>query len=604
MNIYSLMYNAKPPKDIERKKAYIVGGGIAGLSAAVFLIDDAHMPGENITILEKRGVFGGCCDAVQNEKGYVCPGEREIEPYMECLWYLCSKIPSLEDPTRTILDETYEVNLDSPIHSECRCLVNRGHIYEKIHDYKLGKAASAQLMKFLSEKEEDLEDITIEDYFGKDSEFFDGGMWWCFHTMLAFKPYHSALEAQRYLTRFGLANRIDYLEGILHTKRNDNDSIIKPIIKWLSERGVTFRYESDVYDLDMDEGCNTVQRIKIKGQDDIVVNAEDLVFVTNGSMMTNARYGDNTHIAELNRDNDDVGLFNIWRNLARKDKKFGNPEKFLNNVDKTKWMSFFLTVQDYPEFFQRLEKMTGSRSGTGGAITLKDSGWEISFVIYDRDYYPDQREKNRDVLWGDGLFGERIGDYIKKPMGECTGEEILLEFLYHLNMLDMKDELLKHTYVSTCMMPYITSQFMPRTSKDRPKIVPDGCTNLAFIGQYVEVDGDVVFTIETSVRTPLEAVYKLTGLEKEPIELYPSKYDMRYYKERLFKFTGLSGNLTRKDLPRINIFKLLFNKNKVIDSVLEEINKIPPYYIMYPGRDKSVALKKSVLNPQYPKDGE
>ena len=140
MNIYSLIYNARAPKDIDKKKAYIVGGGIAGLSAAVFLINDAHMPGENITILEKRNAFGGCCDAIQNEKGYVCPGAREIEPYMECLWYLCSKIPSLEDPTRTILEETYEANLDNPIHSECRCLVNRGHIYEKIHDYKLGKS--------------------------------------------------------------------------------------------------------------------------------------------------------------------------------------------------------------------------------------------------------------------------------------------------------------------------------------------------------------------------------------------------------------------------------------------------------------------------------
>jgi hypothetical protein len=56
----------------------------------------------------------------------------------------------------------------------------------------------------------------------------------------------------------------------------------------------------------------------------------------------------------------------------------------------------------------------------------------------------------------------------------------------------MKDELLKHTCVSTCMMPYITSQFMPRRIKDRPLIVPEGCTNLGFIGQFVEVKEDAV----------------------------------------------------------------------------------------------------------------
>lgn len=49
---------------------------------------------------------------------------------------------------------------------------------------------------------------------------------------------------------------------------------------------------------------------------------------------------------------------------------------------------FFLTVEDYPEFFERLEKMTGSKSGTGGGITFMDSGWEMSLVIYDRDYFP------------------------------------------------------------------------------------------------------------------------------------------------------------------------------------------------------------------------
>lgn len=77
-------------------------------------------------------------------------------------------------------------------------------------------------------------------------------------------------------------------------------------------------------------------------------------------------------------------------------------------------------------------------------------------------------------------------------------------------------------------------------------------------------------------------------------------HDLRH----TFATHAMKGGVDAKTLSGINIFKLLFNKNKVIDSVLEEINKIPPYYIMYPGRDKSVALKKSVLNPQYPKDGE
>ncbi len=432
MKLYDFLYHPKTPDGIESRKAYIVGGGIAGLAAAAFLVDDAKMPAKNITIYEKRKDVGGCCGVISNEGAYVCPGEREIEAYMECLWYLCSKIPSLDDPARMVLDETVDVNRELPIHSECRAIQNRGHIWEGIHDYRMDEKTTEKLQKFITEPEKDLENMTIEEYFGKDSPFFDSAMWWCFHPMLAFKHYHSALEAKRYLTRFGLGWRIDYLEGILHTKRNEYDSIIKPLTIWLKEKGVTVQGGAAVYDVELTKDCNTVTAIKMRvdGKEETVkVEPKDYVFVTNGSLMTNSTFGDNEHVAETNRRTDDLGLFTIWQNLAKRHEKFGHPEKFLGRIDKTKWMSYFVTVKDYPEFFERLEKNTGSKAGTGGCITVKDSGWEISLMLYDRDYFPNQRANNEDCLWGDGLFGERLGNYVKKPMAECTGNEILLEIL-------------------------------------------------------------------------------------------------------------------------------------------------------------------------------
>ena len=69
--------NALPPKGIERKRAHIVGGGIAGFATAAFLVDDAHMPGENITIYEAAELPGGCLDAIREEKeGYRNRGSR------------------------------------------------------------------------------------------------------------------------------------------------------------------------------------------------------------------------------------------------------------------------------------------------------------------------------------------------------------------------------------------------------------------------------------------------------------------------------------------------------------------------------------------------
>ena len=604
MKLYDFLYHPQKPEGIEKRKAYIVGGGIAGLAAAAFLVDDAGMPGENITIFEAREDVGGCCGIVREPGAYVCPGERELEPYMECLWYLCSKIPSLEEPGRSVLDETVESNRCLPIHSECRCIQNQGHIWEGIHDFKMDAKTAERVMGYMTEPEKALEDISIEDYFGKGSPFFDSALWWCFHPMLAFKEYHGAIEAKRYFARFGLANRIDYLEGILHTKRNDYDSIVKPLLTWLESEGVHVEYGCKVRDVDLDEACNTATGICLSrhgAEEAVSVHPEDYVFVTNGSMMTNSTFGDNTHAAPVNRDTSDMGLFTVWKNLAAKHPKFGHPEKFLNKIDQTKWMSFFFTVTDYPEFFDRIERSTGSPRGTGGCVTVKDSAWEFSGMFYDRDYFPGQRERNEDVAWFDGLYGERVGDYVKKPMAECNGNEIMTELLYHLGMMDILDEVLAHTHVSLCMMPYITAHFMPRCEFDRPRIVPEGCTNIAFMGQYVEVPGDVSFTIETSVRTPLEAVYALTGIGKlkPPVEVYPSQYDMRYFKERALKQTGMDKEpLSLDSLPKMGPIKL----HEKVQEVLDEINNIPPYYVMYQGEDKSVAQKESVLSPEYPKE--
>lgn len=598
MNIYSTMYRPKKPEGIENRKAYIVGSGLAGLATAAFLVDDAGMPGKNITILEKYSDVGGSMDGVRNEFGYLCRGEREMEPYMECLWYLYSKIPSLENEGRSVLDDIVDFNRDEPIHSECRAILNQGERYNRIHDYKFSSKDMADMQRFLHLPESALEDKSISDFFGES--FFQSSMWLCFHSCLAFKKYHSALECKRYFQRFALEDRHEYLEGIIHTKYGEYDSMIRPLMTWLCDKGVETAYGCSVYDIDMDDACNTAKAIRLRqnGKDTVIqMDEKDLVFITNGSMTTNSAFGDNKTIAPTNRDTSDLGAFTLWQNLAKKNEKFGHPEKFVGQIDKTKWISFMPTIKGYPEFVRRVEKMTGSPAGTGGAITIMDSSWDISFELHHNPFFLDQAADEQ-VLWGYGLYGENVGDYIKKPMCECTGEEIMTELLYHLNMLDIKDEVLSHAYISTCMMPYITSQFMPRKVADRPKNVPDGCTNIGFLGQYVEVPDDVVFTVEMSVRTGLESVYKLTGLEKDVLEVYPSRYDIRYTIERMKKFAGIPiyDKITVDDLPDINPQKI----GELKQTAVNMIDAIPPYYHMYLGRDQTVPLKESVLHPEAP----
>ena len=565
---------AHKPENIENKKFHIVGGGIAGLASAVFLIDDCYVKGENVTIYEKLPKVGGSMDGDKNEHGYLCRGERELEPYMECLWYLFNKIPSLDTPGRTVTEETVEANKEDPIFAHSRVLYEKGKVYEKIHDFSMSKKLQDKMINLIATPEEKFEDMTIDDYFeDTKEEFYKSSMWICFHSMLAFKNYHSVIEMKRYLIRFiqHLPGQ-EHLRGIIHTKYNEYDSMIKPMKKWLEDKGITIINDISIKDFEMSEDNNTVIGligVKDGEQKLIKLDENDNVILTNGSMTTNSSFGDNTHIAETNRDTQDKGVFTIWENLAKKDSKFGHPEKFDTNIDKTKWMSIFLTVKDYPRFFQRIcDKYGYKMNTTTGAITILDSSWDISFVLYPK-YYSEQKE-NENIMWFDTLYGEKDGDYIKKPSSECTGEEILTEFLYHLDMLDMKDELLEHTYISTCMMPYITSQFMPRKIEDRPHIIPDGCTNLALIGQFVELPGDVVFTVETSIRTAMMAAYGLTKVDRPVVPLYEAQYDLRILVMCMRKMLA-KDNISFEDLPKINPLTI----KKDLEGMLDFINSMP-----------------------------
>ena len=596
MNIYKTMYHPHKPAGIDDRKANIVGGGIAGLATAVFLIDDAKMPAKNITIYEKKPVMGGSMDGTKSNQGYLCRAERELEPYMECLWYLCSKIPSLENEGRTVLDDVVDFNRDEPIHTEARVIVDQGKIDGHYHEYKLAPQYAAAMSKIIASSEEELADKSLDDFF--DKGFFKTNFWVCFHSQLAFKDYHSVIECRRYWQRFTFITRHEYLEGFIHTKYNEYDAIILPIERFLIDKGVNFVNNFAVYDLALDDKNDTVQGILAR-QDgkkvQVPVAMQDLVFVTTGSISENSTFGDNKTVAITNTDTEDMGTFTIWKNLANKDVKFGHPEKFLGQIDKTKWISFFPTVKGYPEFFRRIEELSGSKAGTGGLMTFRDSNWDMSFEIHHKPFFPYQAD-DEEVGWGYGLYGENIGNYIKKRMWDCTGDEIMTELLYHLGMLDIKDEVLAHTYMSTAMMPYCTSQFMPRKLGDRPKVVPDGCTNLGLLGQFVEIDDDAVFTVETSVRTGLEAVYELLGVEKDVLEVNPSRYDVRYLLERVKRFRGITGKVTEADLPTITPESI----PAVTQQLLHLVNNVPPYYQMYLGRDKTIPTKVSVLHPKAP----
>ncbi|OPJ60404.1 oleate hydratase [Clostridium oryzae] len=557
--------NPLPPENIQKRNAYMIGGGIAGLAAAAFLIRDAHMPGENIHVIDELDVFGGSMDgAGVSEKGYTARGGREIEEHFECFMELFSFIPSLTDKNRSVLDEFRELNIEEPIESHCRLVHKQG---EKADFSTLGLSPknAMELGKLHMLTEEALGTTTIEQYF--DSSFFDTNFWYFWSTMFAFEPWHSVVEVKRYMERFmHLIGGMNQLKGILHTEYNQYDSLILPLITWLKEQNVCFDNNCKVTDIDFDFSNNEKVATKITFLRDgkkhkIDVKKDDVVLFTNGSMTENTTRGDIDHPAILNR-SDDKGCFSVWQKLAEKSNDFGHPEVFCNDIDKTKWLSFTVTLKDDDIVLPHVLNLTGDKPGMGGLVTIKDSSWLMSWVIPKDPHFINQPD-NIKVVWAYALKLDVKGDYIKKTMSECTGREMFEELLYHMGLQDRIPDILSHTVnVIPSMMPYITAQFMPRVHGDRPDVIPEGSKNFGFLGQFSEVPNDCVFTVEYSVRTAMTAVYGLLNLGKQVDPVYPSQYDVRV----LVNAAKTCLNLNKLPLKDIPLGKLI--KNTEIEKLL------------------------------------
>jgi len=525
--------NTLKPKGIENKRAYLIGSGIASMAAAEYLIRDGHMQGSQITILEQDSLSGGAMDGLGNpENGYVARGGREMEEHYECLWDLFSGVPSIEEDGRTVLDEFKELNDKDPNYSNVRVISNRGEKQTR-KDLGLKEKHTKQLTSLLLTKEEDLGNQSVQEYF--DSSYLETDMWLYWRSMFAFEPWHSVVEMKRYMQRFiHLMPGMSTMRGLVFTKYNQYDSLILPLKKSLESKGVQFVFNTTVTDLDIDiagtKKVVTAIHINKDSKDEVIKTTEDdLVFFTNGSMTENSSLGDMHSAPVLNRGEGSV--WNLWKKIAQKDPAFGKPEVFCGDIDKTKWESYTITakgskVRQLLEHFAE-RAFVKNLTATGGIITIKDSSWLLSVTVNRQPQFKNQ-PKDVTVAWTYALYPDKKGDFIDKAMSECTGKELLQELLYHLGIDESDMQIyIDESIVIPAMMPYITSQFMPRLKGDRPEVVPDGSVNLAFLGQFAEVKDDCVFTVEYSVRSAMMAVYKLLELDKEVPEIYPSQYDVR-----------------------------------------------------------------------------
>ncbi len=584
---YEAFADAKKPAGVDKKSAYIIGSGLAGLSAAVFLVRDAQMKGENIHILEELPVAGGSLDGAKRPNaGFVVRGGREMENHFECLWDMYRSIPSLEIPGASYLDEYYWLDKEDPNSSNCRLIYNRGDRLPSDGQYGLGKCTN-EIVKLIMTPEKELQGETIEEFFSDD--FFKTNFWTYWATMFAFEKWHSAAEMRRYAMCF--IHHIDGLPdftALKFNKYNQYESMVKPLLAYLKDHGVQFEYDCHVDNVVVDhEGKQKVAKkivmTKNGEQSDIDLTPDDIVFVTNGSITESSTYGDQNTPAPITHDKG--SSWKLWENLAKQDPDFGHPDVFCENLPERSWfVSATATLENkkIAPYFERLTKRSlyDGKVNTGGIITVVDSNWELSFTIHRQPHFKSQNP-DQIVVWIYALYSDTEGNYIKKRVVDCTGKEIAEEMLYHLGVPERHiSELASEENMNTVpvYMPYITSYFMPRHDGDRPDVVPEGSVNIAFIGNFAESPTrDTVFTTEYSVRTAMEAVYTLLNVDRGVPEVFDSIYDIRQLLRAMYYMSD-KKKLVDQEMPLPEKFALKTGMKNIkrtwVEELLEESNLV------------------------------
>lgn len=584
---YEAFARPQKPEGVDRKSAYIVGSGLGALAAACFLVRDGQMKGEHIHILEKGELAGGACDGYKYEGlGYVMRGGREMDNHFECMWDLFRSIPSIETEGVSVLDEYYWLNKKDPNYSLMRATENRGQDAHTDGKFDISDKGAMEIMKLFFTPDEALYDRKITDFF--DDEVLNSNFWLYWRTMFAFENWHSALEMKRYIQRYihHIGGLPDF-KALRFTKYNQYESMILPMIKYLESYNVQFHFKTQVVNVEFDiqsdrKVAKSIQVIRDGKEENIDLTENDLVFITNGGCVENSTFGSQNTPAPFNTEIKEGGGWDMWRKIAAQDSSFGNPDKFCYNPEESNWMSATVTTLDdkIPPYIQKIcqrDPFSG-RTVTGGIVTVKDSNWLLSWTFNRQPQFRSQ-PKNQLVGWIYGLFSDKEGNFVKKPMRECTGKEICMEWLYHLGVPENEIETLAENSANTvpCMMPYITAFFMPRTKGDRPDVVPAGAVNFAFLGQFAETERDTIFTTEYSIRTGMEAVYTLLDIDRGVPEVWGSVYDVRDLLNATVqlrdgkKLTELNPHLLEKLALKALLRKV---ENTEIEKLLKEYNVI------------------------------
>ncbi len=274
-------------------------------------------------------------------------------------------------------------------------------------------------------------------------------------------------------------------------------------------------------DSNADEACRkaaasiTVTAIILEDGRTIALNPDDLCIMTAGHGTGSAMYGASDTPAYKETE---TRAPSLWEKIAEGRPSLGEPQRFFSDVKGSAIETFTVTSRGN-KLVKLFENLSGNIPGSGGLTTVKDCEWLLSASVPAQPRFKDQ-DIGTTVIYGYGLYPENIGTYVRKPMKDCTGLEILYELVCQLQWADRWEEI-KADVISVVpvYLPYAEAAILPRGEKTRPAVIPESSTNFALIGRYTELPLDTTSQVEYSVRSARKAVYRLLNYRRslEPI---------------------------------------------------------------------------------------
>lgn len=547
-----------------KKKAIMIGAGLANMAAAVYLIQEGGWSGDSIkfysiddhgsndgsTVSDQVDEYWNQNHPLENTQGYVARGGRMLNyrTYVD-LMDLLDRIPSATEPNMTVAEDTRSFDAQHRTFDKARLLEGSKGILEAGH---LGfntkdRLLMTKLIMMPDSEEEKLDNVSIADYFKDDPHMFQTNFWYMWETTFAFRIQSSAQELRRYMHQMIYEfTQIEHLVGVNRTRYNQYESIMLPIINYLKAQGCEIVLNRRVTDMTFKDTTMT-DEITVTGLtmtnldtdevEHVTVDDDTAVIFTNGSITDSATLGDyNTPAAE----NMDYGAAaGLWKQISSQFYNLGNSDKFFADRNASEWVSFTLTTKNHI-LLNEIERITTQAPGnalnsflsTRPITALGHKDVNMSIVVHHQPHFTTQKP-NEAVIWGYFLYPRRTGEFVDKPYIEMTGKDMLQELIGQLAKVDpgpvnirekeaeIMDSVINNIPV---YMPYASALFNNRAKIDRPEVIPDHSTNLAFTGEFVEQPYQMIFTEQSAVRSGEIAAYHFAGVPMAKLVETP-RYD-------------------------------------------------------------------------------